>query len=263
MIAVSTVLPEAPSSRPPVVLVHGAANSAIVWTFWQRELAARGFASHAIDLRGHGASPASDLSRTSMGDYADDVANLFHQLAGRPVVIGWSMGGLVAMLACARPSSESPRSLAAARHAPVACIGLAPSTPAKYADRSARVREGEFDAAEYGIISDDPDDQPAMPDLDREERIIALTSLSGESRFARDERAAGVVVDELACPLLVVTGTADTRWPRERYDGLHLSADYVEIEGPSHWGLVLSRRTLTTLVPAAIAWIERATGGKS
>jgi pimeloyl-ACP methyl ester carboxylesterase len=257
MIAVSAVLPETPASRPPVVLVHGAANSAIVWTFWQRELAARGFASYAIDLRGHGASAGIDLSRTSMRDYADDVAALFGQLAARPIVIGWSMGGLVAMLAAARSSGESPRSLAAARHAPIGCIGLAPSTPAKYADGNARLREGEFDAAEYGITSDDPDDQPAMPDLDREERIIALTSLGRESRYARDERAAGVVVDALACPLLVVTGSADTQWPRSRYDDLHLPADYATIDAASHWGLVLSRRALAKLVPATVAWIER------
>ena len=33
----------------------------------------------------------------------------------------------------------------------------------------------------------DPQEQKAMPDLDREERLIALASLGRESRLAKDE----------------------------------------------------------------------------
>src|SRR5215831_15923492 len=101
MLAVAGVLPAAPGHRPPIVLVHGAANSARVWLFWQRELAARGWSSYAIDLRGHGESTACDLSRVSMVDYAADVSALASDLSPRPVVIGWSMGGLVAMMVAA------------------------------------------------------------------------------------------------------------------------------------------------------------------
>ena len=34
MLAVSTTLPDHLTDRPPLILVHGAANSASVWTFW-------------------------------------------------------------------------------------------------------------------------------------------------------------------------------------------------------------------------------------
>src|SRR4030095_1276208 len=87
------------TSRPPIVLVHGAANSATVWRFWQAELARRGWSSWALALRGHGGSPAADLGRTSMADYADDVAALVRELARPAVLMGWSIGGLAAMLA--------------------------------------------------------------------------------------------------------------------------------------------------------------------
>ena len=98
--------------RPPVVLVHGAANSAAVWTLWQQGLTDAGWASHAIDLRGHGANPPLDLSHTTMADYADDVRRFAAGLGAQPVVIGWSMGGLVAIMvasagdaaACVRPA---------------------------------------------------------------------------------------------------------------------------------------------------------------
>ena len=73
MLGVTATLPDRDSARPPIILVHGAANAALVWTFWQQELAEAGWASYAIDLRGHGRSAPSDLSRTSMDDYAADV----------------------------------------------------------------------------------------------------------------------------------------------------------------------------------------------
>ncbi|MEX2246131.1 MAG: alpha/beta hydrolase family protein [Dehalococcoidia bacterium] len=243
MLSVTAVLPDRQPHHAPVILIHGAANSALVWTYWQRELAARGYASHAIDLRGHGAGDPLDLSRTSMRDYADDVAQLVDQITQPPILVGWSMGGLVAMLAAASGRAA-------------ACVGLAPSTPARTRDASVPLREGEFGPEEYGIMSTDLDDQPAMPDLDRDERTVALASLGRESRYAHDERMAGVVVESLACPLLIVTGAADAQWPRERYDALYLPAGYASIDGASHWGLVLNRRALATLVPTVTEWLE-------
>lgn len=245
MLAVSALLPPTPTDRPPIVLLHGAANSALVWTYWQRELAAHGWPSCAVDLRGHGRSAPVDLSHTSMHDYAADVRTIVRELPRKSVVMGWSMGGLVTMMVAAQGDA-------------VVCIGLAPSTPARETDPSVPLRTGEFGPEEYGITGADPDDQPAMPDLDREEREIALASLCRESRLAKDERAAGVVVESLPCPLLIVTGAADVLWPRSRYDGLWLAANFVEIEGATHWGLVLSRRALSAAVPAVLRWLDGA-----
>jgi predicted amidohydrolase len=56
----------------------------------------------------------------------------------------------------------------------------------------------------------------------------------------------------------IVTGTADTQWPRERYHDLWLQADYLSVEGASHWGLVLNRRALETMIPAVACWLTGA-----
>lgn len=243
-LAATAVLASSEGARPPLVLVHGAANSALVWTFWQREWAAHGWSSYALDLRGHGGSSPGDLSASTMEDYAADVLVLTQQLARRPVLMGWSMGGLVAMMA------------AAAAHA-VACIALAPSMPALTVNEQAPLRPGEFGPEEYGITHRDPHDQPAMPDLDLEERAIALRSLGRESRWARDQRQRGIVIAELPCPLLLLTGERDEQWPAARYAGLWLPADRIIVEGASHWGLVLNRRALAAALPDVLRWLER------
>jgi hypothetical protein len=118
-----------------------------------------------------------------------------------------------------------------------------------------------FDAAEYGVTSTDPDDHPTMTDLDVEERRIALASLALESRFARDDRKAGIVLTSLPCPALVVASTGDATFPPAAYADLSVPAERLVVDAATHWGLVLNRRLLGTLVPTVTAWLEHACGG--
>jgi pimeloyl-ACP methyl ester carboxylesterase len=179
-----------------------------------------------------------------MQEYAEDLAQLANQSSSRPVLIGWSMGGLVALMVAARGLAS-------------ACVTLAPSAPAPRVDESVPVRPGVFDSREYGILSSDPTEQPAMPDLHLEERRVALDSLGLESRLARDEPKQGMVISGVACPDLIVTGELDTSWPRATYADLQFEAEYMEVEACSHWGLVLNRRALSRLVPTVSDWISR------
>ena len=242
MVAVTVVNSSILSDRPPVLLVHGAAISSMVWRFWEASLAERGWSSHAVDLRGHGKS-AGSVDGLSMSDYADDVESVVNGLSETPVVMGWSMGVLVAIMFAASGLAR-------------ACVGLAPSAPAAERDESVQIRSGVFGPEEYGISSKDPAEQPAMPDLSIEERLIALESASPESRTARDDRKAGIVVTSLPCPFLVVTGSDDQTWPRSAYVGMHLPAEYLESRGSSHWGLVLNRRLLPDLSNSLAGWLD-------
>ena len=180
-----------------------------------------------------------DLSLTTMSDYAADVQGLLDQLRQPSVIIGWSMGGLVAQM-----TATSGRV--------VAWVGLEPSPPALSVDSTLPLRTGVFDSREYGIKHMDPKNQPLMPDLDIEERKIALASLGPESRRARDERKRGIVIKSMPCPLLTAVGTERTKTS----DAKWLEADRLVIEGSSHWGLVLSRRVLSRLIPDVLEWID-------
>jgi len=141
----------------------------------------------------------------------------------------------------------------------VACVTLALSTPARAVDSGAPLRTGVFTAEEYGVNTGNPNNQPSMPDLDLCERKTTLASLATESLLGRDERRRGIVINDMPCPLMIVTGTLDEHWPAERYDDVRLRADRLTVEGASHWGLVLNRRALGRAAPAVLEWIEAAT----
>ena len=167
-----------PRERPPVILVHGAANSGGVWAYWQVRLADHGWRTAAINFRGHGDRALADLSQTSMKDYSVDLIQVVRKYQTPPVIGGWSMGGLVAMMA-----AQAERV--------AACVCLAPSMPSKKVNNSVPLRTGVLGPEEYGIANTDPTDQPNMPDLDQAERAVALARGTSHWGLVLNKASAG------------------------------------------------------------------------
>ena len=81
----------------PLLFVHGTGHAAWCWDEnFLPYFAENGFSSHAVSLRGHGASAGGEkLKWTSVSDYVSDVFQAASALPEMPVVIGHSLGGLV------------------------------------------------------------------------------------------------------------------------------------------------------------------------
>jgi pimeloyl-ACP methyl ester carboxylesterase len=154
---------DAGSGSPPIVFVHG-------WTCNHTYFAPQ--AAHfgerhrvvSVDLRGHGQSDKPD-GPYSIGGFADDVAWLCGQLRlDHPVVVGHSMGGMVAVELAARyPNLPS---------AVVACDSpLVPAAPlmAAIADTAAKFHQAVWRPAHRAfleqmlfIATDDPKRRDAI-----------------------------------------------------------------------------------------------------
>ena len=85
-------------SLSPVLLIPGAYHGA--WAFEDNlmpYLSSKGFDVYAMSLRGHGASGgARHVESAGFGDYVADVLTVMAELPGAPVLIGHSLGGLLA-----------------------------------------------------------------------------------------------------------------------------------------------------------------------
>ncbi len=200
--------PERPTS---LVLVHGAASGPWIFEGWSH--AFPGDDVVAVDLH-----DGRDVASASMSDYAQAVVDAARSLTRPLVVCGWSMGGLVALMA-------------AEEVAPDALVLLEPSPPAEIAGYQDDLRPspGLFEGEQtYG-------------------RFPAGIASRPESAFARAERKRGISVPHLTCPALVVYSD---EFPDVR--GRSVAALYrareLHLRGLDHWGLVLDRR-----VPPAIA----------
>jgi pimeloyl-ACP methyl ester carboxylesterase len=94
--------PAAAAAAPMIVCVHGYTSSAEAFSALARRLADR-FHLLAIDVRGHGESQWSPDQAYQYADQAADVAAFVDALAPEPfVLIGTSMGGIIAMAYAAR-----------------------------------------------------------------------------------------------------------------------------------------------------------------
>ena len=90
---------EIAGSEPPLLLVHGFTDTSRSFSLLAPYLAGRRLIMP--DLRGHGGSQAGGAF--GVADFADDIAGLIRRLRlDRPVVVGHSLGGMVAMQLASR-----------------------------------------------------------------------------------------------------------------------------------------------------------------
>lgn len=107
--------------KPPLLFVHGGYCDGWCWEpHFLPWFAGKGYAAHALSLRGHGGSGGRDtLFIAGLDDYAADVEHIVSRLPVPPVLIGHSMGAaVVERLMATRPVR------AAALIAPVPPAGL-------------------------------------------------------------------------------------------------------------------------------------------
>jgi pimeloyl-ACP methyl ester carboxylesterase len=98
---VVSAIPASDDGRPPLLFVPGFGAGA--WVFaehWLDHAAERGFAAHALSLRGHGGSGAAP--RTTLRAYVHDVVQVAAGLPRQAVLIGHGAGALVVARALAR-----------------------------------------------------------------------------------------------------------------------------------------------------------------
>jgi pimeloyl-ACP methyl ester carboxylesterase len=158
------------------------------------------------------------VAEASMSNYAAVAVRAAERLPAPRALGGWSMGGLVALMAARRAEAAQ-------------LVLLEPSPPAEVrgVDDTVSPEPGTFDPEEtYGPF---PSGIPARPD----------------SALARAERKRGISVPALPCPALVVTGDefAEERGPvAEVYGG-----EQLHCPGLDHWDLVLDERVRHALAP--------------
>jgi pimeloyl-ACP methyl ester carboxylesterase len=82
--------------RPPILLVHGASSHAGHLDGWRKYFSLEGFDCHTPSLPGHAPSDPNALARSTLNDYLNALRREAAKLTAPPIIIGHSMGGLLA-----------------------------------------------------------------------------------------------------------------------------------------------------------------------
>lgn len=94
--------------RPSVIMIHGMWGTGEVWTHMATYFRERGWTVHTPTLPHHG--PNADrtaLGKTGLTTYVDHIVALAQQQESPPVLIGHSMGGLIAQMASVRTKTAA------------------------------------------------------------------------------------------------------------------------------------------------------------
>ncbi len=91
------------SRKPPVMMIHGGFCGPWAWDDFAARFRATGYEVSIPPLRFHDdAGPAQALATTGLTDYAADLEKLVAVMPAPPVLIGHSLGGLLAQMLAAR-----------------------------------------------------------------------------------------------------------------------------------------------------------------
>ena len=166
-------------SGPAVVLLHGLAEDHRSWDAVTAYL--DGFTTYAVDLRGHGQTNTGQ-GRGTLRQLSDDLTAFLNTVSGPAAVVGYSLGGTIALDAAT--TSDAP-----IRHLVVVATSSVVGTAAAdfFAGRIAQLEAGDTAAFAAGLRGDTSQQIVSTADLDAvvADRLAALGDGSGYINAAR------------------------------------------------------------------------------
>ncbi len=229
--------------KPPVVMIHGGFCGPWAWDNFAARFRSAGYSVETPTLRHHdGGEPPAALATTSLSDYVADLEKFIAKMKTPPILVGHSLGGLLAQMLAGRREIAAVVLLA-----PSAPWGVPPSTLFEIGAAQGLMLRVGF----WSMILEPVFDIAAAHSLDRfpkEKRREIFEQLVPESGRVAFEvlhwgldmgRTSEVNVRKVSCPLLFMTGSEDRISPTgtvHRAAALYKDRAQVEIMPEmSHW----------------------------
>jgi pimeloyl-ACP methyl ester carboxylesterase len=246
-------------SKPAVIFAHGAFCGGWAFELFRGPFEAAGLECLSPDMRGHAEGSRRDATAgVSMSDYASDLAALIGEQTEAPILIGHSLGGLVAQMAAA---AKPVRAL----------VLLAPSPP--WGVSGGSVEEAISAVSLYALgpfwaQAIDPDYTSARTySLDRlpsAERRAVFARMSPESGRALWETlnwwldpllTTSVPPGDVTAPVLALTGERDRIHPPATVAQIaeRLGGELRVMDEMSHW--LLAEPGWEGVADACLEWL--------
>lgn len=250
-VAVDKYVGEEPSSKAPIIMVHGGSHGSWCWEKWADLFCKAGYEVHALNWYNHGDSdalPEEAFIKRSIVDVADNELRIVAEsLEKTPVVIAHSMGGLAAAVYAS--SAPVEKLVLVAPVMPVAVKAEPLPLPIDY-------------SKPFPIFPYEQSKQFFFTTLDDEEAKKYYQLLVPESAQAVHEATQwSVALDTtlLTMPTLLISTELDQLvppTPLKRYAEL-INAEYLEMKGIGHSDVLLKEPDWRTAADHALAWLEK------
>jgi pimeloyl-ACP methyl ester carboxylesterase len=247
-------------------MVHGMCGASWHWDHYRVFFEERGYACLTPTLRYHDMDPRDDpdpvLGNTSLLDYAEDLEEEIKNLGVTPIIMGHSMGGLLAQMLGSRGLAKalvlltpaSPSGIMALKFSVIKCFWSTMTTWAFWR----KPFRFTFNEAAYGVLNRCPAE---------EQRELYSRFVYESGRAASEigfwlldpQSAAKVDESKITCPVLVVAGGEDRIVPpavvskvRDKYQAV---CTYKEYPDHGHW--VLGEAGWETIAQEIADWLTQ------
>jgi pimeloyl-ACP methyl ester carboxylesterase len=229
-----------------IIMVHGMWGGAWYWENFKSLFEPKGYHCVTATLRYHDMDPkeAPDprLGTTSLLDYAEDLEKEIKQLGVKPILMGHSMGGLLAQILGSRGLAKALVLLTPA--SPAGIMALRPSVIRSFL--SIHIKWGfwkkpmrqTFNEAVYSMLH-------LLPPAERKETYDRFVYESGRAAseigywLFDPKKASRVDESKVTCPILVVAGAEDRITPvsvvRQVAKKYRAVSTYKEFLNHAHW----------------------------
>lgn len=224
------------ADRVSALLVHGAGGGGWEWNVWREVFAAHGFDARASDLQ-----PAPQgLGATSLEDYIAQVRAALEALSRPRVLVGASLGGLLAMM-CAEEVD--------------ALVLVNPIPPSPW---HAALPQREWpDVVPWQHDARLATTRRALPDADDASALFAFRHWRDESGAVLRDAHADVAIERPLCPVLCIASAQDEDVPPSTTAVLAeaWNASLLRVPSTSHVGPLIGRDAAAVAAQAA-AWLS-------
>ncbi len=220
-------------AAPPVLLLHGGSAHSRWWDLLADTLA-DAYRVIALDLRGHGNSEHAHPPAYRIDDYVDDVAACIDALGlARTILVGHSMGGLVAAAYAARAPQRLMALVIVDSQARISAAGARYLTRLRHFPQP-MYRDHDTAMRRFRLL---PTQTNADPALLAHVATHAMRQLPDGRWTLRFDRASLSypephdwlpTLQQLGCPILLVRGAHSTLLPHDKFTALLAALPHAE-----------------------------------
>lgn len=241
--------PKAANNRPPLLFVHGAFTGSWMWSKYIPHFIGEGWKCYVMNLRSHYKSRLLDMTKITFEDYLEDIKEVITECGVPPILIGFSMGGILAQKLAETAEIAGlvliDSSISREVHEVVPYPDITRVTPGILLPAPAR--------EELSSIDETPDD------IEFQRKYLSMESAKAFSAFSFHFGATGISIDNssISCPCLVITAVScDDDDRRGRVAAEHLRAEYKGLWNTTHTGVLVGQRYRES-VDTMMDWLKR------
>ncbi|MBD3918422.1 alpha/beta fold hydrolase [Paenibacillus sp. PR3] len=239
---------QAAEKRPPLLLVHGAYTGSWMWSKYIPHFIREGWKCYVMNMRSHYKSRLMDMTNITFEDYLEDVKEIIEECGSPPIMIGFSMGGILS-----EKLAETVEIAGLVLIDSVISREVYEAVPYHQAGQLFQGLVAPAPAREELTTIDESEEDIAF-----QRKYLAMESAKAFNAFILTPESKGISIDSslITCPCLDVNAVNcedDDR--RGRVTAEHLRAEYKGLWHTTHTGVLIGQR-YEEAVGTILKWLE-------